>query len=107
MKEKFVNGKNFALNSFAKSIIMDVKYKGYDLELIIEYEMEGEKVKKFMVWTSGCGGYRFATRGYDCTVKGARYRTVEEMLNIVYDWLANDEIDFSEAIYSRKLVYGI
>ena len=99
MREKFVVSEDFVLTKMVETIHIDVKYEGYDLQLIVEYEMENGKITKFDVWT-GIENYgiRFYSFGIDNRNNVEKFETIDEMISLVYGNFMNDNIGFDNII---------
>ena len=93
--------KDFVLTKLVESIYIDVKYKKYDLQIIVEYEMENGKVTTFDVWTTAPNyGKRFFAFGCDNRKNVNKAETIEEIISIIYANFENDNIGFDEIIES-------
>ena len=91
--------KDFVLSKLVESIYIDVKYEGYDLQIIVEYEMKNGKITTYDVWTTApnyC--VRFYAWGGDNRTTPCKDETIEEVIELVYDNFKFDNISFDEII---------
>lgn len=97
--DKTFRGETFCVGKHFESIEIDVKYKGYDLQIIVEYEMEKGKIARFGVWT-GAANYctRFYDFGIDNRFNEEKIETIDEMISLIYGNFVHDNIDFDEII---------
>ena len=100
-KDVFKISEDFVLTKLVESIYIDVKYEGYDLQIIVEYEMEKGKITKYDVWTTAPNyGIRFYAWGGDNRITPYKLETIEEVMNLVYANFEGDNIDFYDVIES-------
>ena len=100
-KDVFKISKDFVLTKLVESIYIDVKYKKYDLQIIVEYEMENGKIITYDVWTTAPNyGIRFYSFGCDNRINTNKQETIEEVIDLVYGNFENDNIGFDEIIES-------
>lgn len=98
-KDYFKVSEDFVLTKLVESIIIDVEYQGYDLQLIIQYEMDKGKITKFEVW-SGAKDYtaRYFEFEHDNRKNKYKFNTIEEVIDLVYYNFVNGNILFLEII---------
>lgn len=93
---------SFVVGNKFKGITINVKYGGYDLQIIIEYEMKNGKITKYDVWTTApdyC--IRFYSFGGDTTLN-SDIKTLEEVIDLVYANFECDNIGFDEIIEAKE-----
>lgn len=99
MSDRFVISKDFVLTKMIESIFIDVNYEGYDLQIVVEYEMKKGRITKFSVWTTAPNyGIRFFAFGIDNRNNVQKIRTIDEMISLVYGNFVNDNIGFDDII---------
>ena len=100
-KDVFRISKDFVLTKLVESIYIDVKYEGYDLQIIVEYEMVNGKITKYDVWTTAPNYViRFYSWGGDNRITPYKHETIEEVIDLVYANFEYDNIGFDDVIES-------
>jgi len=100
-KDVFKISEDFVLTKLVESIYIDVKYEGYDLQIIVEYEMEKGKITKYDVWTTAPNyGIRFYSWGGDNRINTYKNETIEEVIDLVYSNFECDNIGLHNIIES-------
>lgn len=102
-KDVFRISKDFVLTKLVESIYIDVKYEGYDLQIIVEYEMENGKITTYDVWTTAPNyGVRFYSFGGDNRITPYKLETIEEVIELVYANFKCDNIGLQNIIESLE-----
>ena len=98
-KDVFKISKDFVLTKLVESIYIDVKYKGYDLQLIVQYEMDNGVITKFEVW-SGAKDYKakYLEFVYDNRMTKYKFQTIEAVIDFVHYNFEKEKIRFLEII---------
>lgn len=96
-------GPDFVIGKKREALTIDVKYKGYDLQIVIEYVMENGKLKEYEVWTTapkyGLKYFDFGTITKDGKVAE---ETLEELIDLIYGNFLAENICFKPIIKELK-----
>lgn len=103
MGNEYLGDESFCIGKKFEGITIDVKYKGYDLQIDIEYIMENGKLKEYKVWTSAPEyGLKYFDFGTITKNGEVTEETLEELIDLIYGNFLAENICFKPIIKELK-----